>query len=51
MGNPLPSDYLQTCCYNSPDKVIFEKDISGQSMRAFNRLYTTARVAGQLRRC
>ena len=50
MGNPLPSDYLQTCCYNSPDKLIFEKDISGQSTRAFNRLYATARVAGQLRR-
>ena len=50
MGNPLPPEYLQTCCYNSPEKVIFEKDISEQSKRAFNRLYATTRVSGKLRR-
>lgn len=49
MGNPLPPEYLQTCCYNSPQKIIFEKDISGQSTRAFNRLYATTRIVGQLR--
>jgi hypothetical protein len=49
MGNPLPAEYLKMCCYNSPDKVIFETDISGQSTRAFNRLYATTRVVGQLR--
>ena len=49
MGNPLPPEYLSTCCRNSPNRVIFEKDISGQSTRAFNRLYATTRVVGKLR--
>lgn len=50
MATPLPPVYLQTCCYNSPQKLIFEKNLLGQSTRAFNRLYATARVSGQLRK-
>jgi hypothetical protein len=49
MDTPLPPQYLEMCCHNSPAKVIFEKNLLGQSMRAFNRLYATTRVAGQLR--
>jgi hypothetical protein len=49
MGNPHPPGYLLACCHNSGEKIIFEKDISGQSTRAFNRLYATTRVVGQLR--
>jgi hypothetical protein len=48
MGNPLPPEYLQTCCHNSPHRIIFEKDLSGQSGKAFNRLYATTRVVGKL---
>ncbi len=50
MGTPLPQQYFQTCCHNSPGKLIFEKDLRGQSTRAFNRLYGTTSVTGQLRR-
>ena len=49
LGNPLPPEYLETCCHNSAANVIFEKNLAGQSERAFNRLYATTRVAGQLR--
>lgn len=50
MGTPLPPQYIQTCCHGSPKKLIFSKDLRGQSIRAFNRLYATASVTGQLRR-
>jgi hypothetical protein len=50
MGMPLPQQYSETCCYSSRDQLIFEKDLSGQSARAFNRLYATTRVAGALAR-
>ena len=49
MDTPLPPQYLETCCHNSTAKVIFEKNLQGQSTRAFNRLYATTRVTGKLR--
>jgi hypothetical protein len=49
MGNPLPPGYLETCCYNSAANVLFEKNLHGQSTWAFDRLYATTRVTGQLR--
>jgi hypothetical protein len=48
LGTPLPQQYFQTCCHSSPDQLIFAKDLSGQSTRAFNRLFAATRVTGQL---
>ncbi len=50
MGNPLPPVYRKICCYNSPRRLIFDKNLKGQTTRAFNRLYSTTRVSDKLRR-
>ena len=50
MANPLPSLNRKGCCYNTPDHLIFEKDLKHQTTRAFNRLYATTHVTAKLRR-